>query len=110
MAGSLSSERHDTVEAVLSGKSGQFVGEGIGLAVGILEPGQTYTYGYGQMRGGKARTPDARTLYEIGSISKVFTASLLAAMVVENAVELQQPVVELVPDAPGLPRSITLLS
>lgn len=43
-------------------------------------------------------------------MTKVFTTTLLAALAVEGAVELQQPVRELLPEVPDLPQSITLLS
>jgi CubicO group peptidase (beta-lactamase class C family) len=40
---------------------------------------------------------DGRTLFEIGSITKVFTGILLAEMAERGEVHLEQPVVELLP-------------
>jgi CubicO group peptidase (beta-lactamase class C family) len=54
---------------------------------------------------------DERTVFEIGSITKVFTALLLADQVVAGAVELDQPLQELLPDVriPVHGRPITLV-
>jgi CubicO group peptidase (beta-lactamase class C family) len=55
--------------------------------------------------------PDERTLFEIGSITKVFTATVLADMALEGVVALDQPVQELLPAGVTLPvegRPITL--
>lgn len=47
--------------------------------------------------------PDDRTVYEIGSISKVFTALLLADAVVRGEVKLDTPIARLLPDGVTLP-------
>ena len=55
--------------------------------------------------------PDERTLFEIGSITKVFTATVLADMALEGVVALDQPAQELLPSGVRLPvrgRPITL--
>ena len=55
--------------------------------------------------------PDERTLFEIGSITKVFTATVLADMALEGVVALDQPAQELLPAGVRLPakgRPITL--
>ena len=53
---------------------------------------------------------DERTVFEIGSVTKVFTALLLADQVVAGSVELEQPLHELLPDVriPVRGRPITL--
>ena len=57
--------------------------------------------------------PDGRTLFEIGSATKVFTALLLADAVTHQRVALDDPVSKLLPPAVKLPtrdgRAITLL-
>ena len=56
--------------------------------------------------------PDAGTVFEIGSITKVFTAALLAEMAGREEVRLNQPVAELLPPGVRIPsyrgRAITL--
>ena len=60
-----------------------------------------------------AGVPRGNTLFEIGSISEVFTGLLLAQMVAEKAVELTDPVETLLGASITVPRSgkhqITLL-
>jgi len=46
---------------------------------------------------------DRRTLFEIGSITKVFTGILLAEMAERGEVRLEQPVVELLPAGVAIP-------
>ena len=99
-----------TVKAVLEKRVPQFLSRGVGLAVGIIDRGERSTYGFGETRDGQCTSPDGRTLYEIGSITKVFTTTLLATLVVEKGLALQQPVREFLPEAPALPPSITLQS
>ncbi len=56
------------------------------------------------------RTPDEHTLFEIGSITKVFTAMLLARFSLEGRIDLNAPVSTILPEASALPHWITLLS
>ncbi|GAA4340671.1 hypothetical protein GCM10023149_52300 [Mucilaginibacter gynuensis] len=88
-------------------------GNTVGLSIGILKNGQISTYGYGETTIGNKKLPDANTLFEIGSISKTFTAVLLAYYVNEGKVKLTDPVTKYLPDSvaanPEL-QQITLLS
>jgi CubicO group peptidase (beta-lactamase class C family) len=49
-----------------------------GLIVGLLVRDECLCLGYGKVAEDSARPPDAGTVLEIGSITKVFTAVLLA--------------------------------
>lgn len=51
-----------------------------GMAVGIVERGRRRVIVYGKQDSGGARSVAAGTLFEIGSLTKVFTALLLADM------------------------------
>lgn len=62
-----------------------------GISVGVLQNGQRTTVHLG-VRDAAGQTADDQTLYEIGSISKVFTSLLLADAVVRGQVELRAPV------------------
>jgi CubicO group peptidase (beta-lactamase class C family) len=64
-------------------------GTGAGLAIGVIKRGERRVFTYG------AAQPDS--LFEIGSISKTFTGLMLASMVVEGKVWLDEPVRELLP-------------
>jgi serine-type D-Ala-D-Ala carboxypeptidase/endopeptidase len=67
------------------------------LVVGWISGGNVQIAGYGQLSANQAATPDGDTLFEIGSISKVFTALLLAEMCNRGEVTLQTQLHELLP-------------
>ena len=84
----------------------------VGLVVGLLVRDECLCLGYGKVAEDSARPPDAGTVFEIGSITKVFTAALLAEMAGRGEVRLDQPVAELLPPGVRVPsyrgRAITL--
>jgi serine-type D-Ala-D-Ala carboxypeptidase/endopeptidase len=69
-----------------------------GIVVGIYDAGRLEIYGFGSGPGGKP--PDGRTLFELGSVTKVYTSLLLADAVQRREVELDTPVATLLP--PGV--------
>ncbi|MGB3064042.1 serine hydrolase domain-containing protein [Sphingobacterium thalpophilum] len=69
------------------------------LAVGVVTGGQLKTYFYGETIKGNSSLPTANTVYEIGSLSKVFTAILLSNLVEEGVVTLDQPISLFLPDS-----------
>ena len=71
----------------------------VGLAMGILNNGQTHVYGYGEKEKGKKQIPAGNTLFEIGSVSKTFTATLLAYFVQQGKIKLDDPVNKYLPDS-----------
>lgn len=60
-----------------------------GVSIGVLKAGQVHYYHYGEKEKGKPGLPDEHTLYEIGSVTKTFTALLLAEAVVNGKVTKQ---------------------
>ena len=84
----------------------------VGLSVGVLHQGEQQVFGYGQLGNGDERTPDGKTIYEVGSVSKVFTGVLLADAITRKLVRLDQPAGELLPTHVTMPifeqRAITL--
>ena len=68
-----------------------------GLTVGILHDGVRYVAGWGiaNRETGVPVTPD--TVFQIGSISKVFTACLIMGLVDEGRLSIDQRVVEVLP-------------
>jgi CubicO group peptidase (beta-lactamase class C family) len=87
--------------------------EVVGMSVGVAQDDAVLLKGYGRIRHDREVRPGADTVYEIGSVSKVFTGVLLAILVLDGTVRLDQPVQELLPDTVKVPafdgRRITLL-
>ena len=86
---------------------------GVGLAVGWVDEhgSRVVTYGRTALAGG--REVDGQTIFEIGSVTKVFTALLLAQSVARGEMTLDDPVAKYLPPGTRLPtrggRQITLL-
>ncbi len=76
----------------------------MGLTVGVLHNGKATTIGYGRLSEKDPRRPDGNTVYEIGSMSKVFTGLLLADAVTQGRVQLDLPATELLPDGVKMPQ------
>lgn len=74
----------------------------VGLSIGVIQGGNQTAVHLGELANGGGR-PDSDTLYEIGSMSKVFTGLLLADAVNRGAVRLDQPAQELMPDGATMP-------
>jgi CubicO group peptidase (beta-lactamase class C family) len=70
-----------------------------GLSLGILKDGNTLFYGYGETTKGNKQIPNENTIFEIGSISKTFTAILLADAVNSGKVKLDDPINKYLPDS-----------
>ena len=66
------------------------------LVFGVVDGDNTEVVAFGKLDDGKA--PDGDTVYEIGSITKTFTATLLAQAVISGRVTLDTPVAQLLPD------------
>lgn len=72
-----------------------------GVVVGLLDGGRREIYGFGKGPGGAA--PDGGSVFEIGSITKVYTGLLLADAVQRREVELDAPVAEYLPPGVSVP-------
>jgi serine-type D-Ala-D-Ala carboxypeptidase/endopeptidase len=66
------------------------------LVFGVVDGDNSEAVAFGKLDDGK--TPDGDTVYEIGSITKTFTATLLAQTVISGRVTLDTPVAKLLPD------------
>jgi len=75
----------------------------VGFVVGIVKDGETQVFPYGETTRGSGEAPDADTVYEIGSISKVFTGVLLAGLVERGQVKLDDPVQKYLPEGVEMP-------
>ena len=87
-------------------------GRSAGIVVGLLDPdGRTRVVAWGDPGPGQPAL-DGNTVFEIGSITKVFTATLLAELVQEGKVKLEDPVQQYLPGTVRVPsrngKTITL--
>ena len=74
-------------------------GEIFGMTVGVLTPdGHTSTFGYGRAGlPGDAQQPGGDTIFQIGSVSKLFLTALLALLVDEGALRYEDTVRGILP-------------
>lgn len=84
----------------------------IGIVVGVVEPDGRRVVAHGSPGENARRAVDGDTVFEIGSVTKVFTALLLADMAARGEVDLDAPVETYLPAGVDVPerggRAITL--
>lgn len=74
-------------------------GNTVGMSIGVWHDGQSAFYNYGETETGNGILPTADNIYEIGSITKTFTATLLAWYVEQKKVKLTDPITKYLPDS-----------
>src|SRR5580704_2222815 len=77
--------------------------QAVGIVVGVIEPAGRRVVAYGNLANGDPRTLDGDTIFEIGSISKVFTSLVLADMVSRKEVTLDDPAAKYLPEHIRMP-------
>ena len=70
---------------------------GVGIVVGTISSEGRKIISAGERSSDYSRPPDGDTVFEIGSVTKVFTALLLAEMTEKNEVKLNDPVAKYLP-------------
>ena len=70
----------------------------VGVVVGVVQGDRRHVFCYGETAKGSKTLPTGRTLYEIGSITKVFTGVLLGSAVERRELMLEDPVAQHLPD------------
>lgn len=74
-----------------------------GIVIGVVDSGGTRYFAYGRTAVDGGAPVTERTVYEIGSITKVFTGVLLADMALRGEVGLDDPVKLYLPDSVRVP-------
>jgi len=86
---------------------------GVGIVVGVIGPEGRRIISAGQRSVDDPHVPDGDTVFEIGSITKAFTALLLVEMAEKNELALNDPVTKYLPNAFKVPtrngKAISLL-
>lgn len=87
-------------------------GQGVGIATAVIENGTPDFANHGLLAAGGDAAVSETTLFEIGSISKIFTNLLLAQLVLDGKMALDAPVADYLPAGTKIPdfegRAITL--
>jgi D-alanyl-D-alanine-carboxypeptidase/D-alanyl-D-alanine-endopeptidase len=102
------------VAAIMDSIAGEAVDHGtcVGIAIGTNLNGTQEFYAYGEVERGSGRRPGPATEFEIGSVTKVFTTTLLAILARRHVVSLDAPLQNYVPTGVTVPayagRPITL--
>jgi CubicO group peptidase (beta-lactamase class C family) len=74
------------------------------VVVGVYQRGTNSVTGFGRVSAANRATPDGETIFEIGSITKVFTAVALAQLVNEGQVKLEDPISRFLPEGATAPQ------
>jgi serine-type D-Ala-D-Ala carboxypeptidase/endopeptidase len=79
-------------------------GTNAAMVMGLVDPNGTQFYGYGKTSNAtNATTVNENTLFDIGSITKTFTTTILANMVKNGTVNLDDPIEKYLPPTVRVP-------
>ena len=73
------------------------------IVVGIISPNGTQVYGYGNISKANSTKVNGNTIFDIASITKTFTTTLLADMVKQGLVNLDDPIGKYLPATVKVP-------
>ncbi len=95
----------DLIPATVSEAVRERVDEGycVGIVVGMLNPQGREYFAYGHSDAGRKQQIDSNTVFEIGSVTKVYTTLALALMAAQGTVSLDEPVAALLPAGVTVP-------
>lgn len=71
----------------------------VGLSLGLVVNNQSYIYNYGETAPGAGQVPTAKSIYEIGSITKTFTGLLVAHAVNEGKMKFTDDIRKFLPSS-----------
>ena len=82
------------IDEIVKRAAAPFLVEGskAGLSVGVIKNGKLYSYHFGNTDFTKSSPPVDESIYEIGSITKSFTSTLLAQAVIDKKVNLNDDI------------------
>lgn len=62
------------------------------FSIGIVKDGKTYTRHYGEIDKGKSNKPNNATIFEVASVTKLFTGTLVAKAVLDGKISLDDDI------------------
>ena len=77
--------------------------QSVGIVVGVIGPNGRRIVAYGKLDQGSLQPLNGDTIFEIGSITKVFTSLLLADMAQRGELALDDPIAKYLPTGVKLP-------
>lgn len=69
----------------------------VGAIVGVSRDNVVSWYAYGETEKGAGKLPDEKTIFEIGSVTKTFTAALITQWLAEKKLDIDSPVAPYLP-------------
>ena len=69
-----------------------------GISIGLINKKSTQVFNYGEIKKESGIKPTADTLYEIGSMTKTFTAILAVQLQNEGLLSLDEPIIKYLPE------------
>lgn len=81
-----------TIKGIVDSAAAEFLKndpQAVGVSIGVLTDGSSYSYNYGSKDKGAQTAPTADNLYPIASITKTFTGTLLAQAATEKRLSLK---------------------
>jgi CubicO group peptidase (beta-lactamase class C family) len=79
-----------------------------GAQFAVQHGGETWTWTYGETRAGRGTPMTDGAPVPVGSITKVVTAAAALVLVGDDDLELDEPLIDVVPELRGLPHRLTL--
>ncbi len=101
---------HDLEEAEALGQELYSNSGATGLVLVVVRGNEVFIHGYGETAPGSRTAPEKNSLIRICSLTKVFTADLLAQLAADGTVRLDDPLEKYAPPGDKLPEQIAAIT
>ncbi len=93
------------IEGSIRGLAEQYVNEKghRGLVVGVIQEDQADIQGFGQLSANNKMAPDENTIFEIGSVSSVFTTTLMMTQSIDGHFDIGDRIQDYLPSSIDVP-------
>ncbi len=85
---------HEAIHLAIEKNANSFISNPLinSVSIGIFKDGKSYTGHFGELDKGKGNKPTDSTIYEIASVSKSFTGTLVAQAVLDKKLSLEDDI------------------